>query len=274
MKIYRFLVLVTILGGCNKNDYDMNEFHRLYGTSAEDTGELVGSVSEMKIYFGHQSVGGNIISGLKQWENETGTSLNIIESRDFQDTGTSAFVHYRVGENGKPKFKIDDFVERVMGIPEEDGSVVFFKLCYVDMDGSTDADELFEYYKERMLYLKEQRPGCRLVLVTAPVTAIQKGIRATAKKILKREPTGVLENIKRNEFNERLRKEFAGVLPVFDLAELETTLPDGSTETYRYRGSEYSSMARIYTDDGGHLNDLGARMVAFNLLAFLSEQTN
>ena len=89
--------------------------------------------------------------------------------------------------------------------------------------------------------------------------------------MLSREPSGYLENIKRQEINERIINELAGDFPVFDLALVESTLPDGSRSTYKYAGSEYPCMPETYTHDSGHLNDFGAKMAAFNLLAFLTE---
>jgi len=270
MRYLYYMVLVMLIGGCSKNDYDMNDFYSMYGASEADAGESLRTVSAMNIFFGHQSVGANILSGIEQWEQETGVTLNTIETRTPDDSQQPAFAHYRVGRNGDPVLKIDDFVSQVENLPAESGAVAFFKLCYVDITGSTDTDELFEYYKEKMLYLREQRPDCRVVLFTVPLTTIQKGIKATAKKILNREPSGVLENVKRNEFNDRLRSEFAGIIPVFDLAALESTLPDDSRETYKYQGNEYPCMVDFYTGDGGHLNEYGARMVSRNLLAFLA----
>ncbi len=250
----------------------MNEFHKMYGGDNEDVGALLQELSGHQIYFGHQSVGFNIMSGIEQWEEETGVQLNKIESRDFSDAGPNSFVHFRVGENGDPNSKIDDFVSQVESIPEDSTSAAFFKLCYVDITESSDVDAVFEYYKEKMLFLGDNHPNCKIILFTVPVTGVQKGLKATAKRLLSRQPTGVLENIKRNEFNERLVNEFSGIFPVFDLAGVETTLPDGSTETFKYKGGEYPCMPDFYTSDLGHLNNFGARIVAYNMIAFLAEE--
>ncbi len=250
----------------------MNEFHKMYGGDNEDVGALLQELSSHKIYFGHQSVGFNIISGIEQWEQETGVQLDRVETRDFAENVNAPFVHFRVGKNGDPNSKIDDFVSQVESIPGDSTSVAFFKFCYVDITGSSDVDVVFDYYKEKMLYLKDNFSNCNIILVTVPMTGVQKGIKATAKKILSRQPSGVLENIKRNEFNERLINEFSGVFPVFDLAGVETTLPDGSTQTYKYKGGEYPCMPDFYTSDLGHLNDFGARIVAYNMIAFLAEE--
>ena len=107
----------------------------------------------------------------------------------------------------------------------------------------------------------------RIVHLRRPVP-----VRPTAKKILQRAPHGFLENIKRNEFNERVLNELQGDFPIFDLAAVETTLPDGSMHTYKHKGNEYPCIPDFYTSDLGHLNDYGARLVAYNLVGFLAEE--
>ncbi len=61
-------------------------------------------------------------------------------------------------------------------------------------------------------------------------------------------------------------------MPVFDLAALESTHPDGSMETYQYKGGSYPCMPEYYRSDYGHLNDFGAKTVSYNFLAFLAER--
>lgn len=267
-----FIVLSLLIFGCSTNDQiDMKEFYTLYGSGIDNSGELIEIASRHKLYFGHQSVGSNILDGIEQWELESGINMDITESRDFSNTNSASLVHFRVGENGNPHSKIDDFVSLIDSIPDDTASAAFFKLCYVDIKEDTKVDDVFEYYMDRMYFLKDRYPHCQIILFTVPVTTVQTGLKATAKKILGRQPTGVIENIRRNEFNERLLNEMDVDFPIFDLATVETTLPDGSIHTYHYKGNDYPSMPDMYTNDGGHLNEYGARVVSFNLLAFLAE---
>lgn len=270
MRGYTILAIIFILSSCSKEDYDMNEFYKLYGADTKDVGAMIEKVSQHNIYFGHQSVGENILQGIEQWQHETGASLNIVEGRD-PAAKTPAFIHYRVGQNGDPKGKIDDFAAQLTEIPAGDSGIAFFKLCYVDINESTDVEAVFKYFREKMWDARESYPDLSIVLVTAPVTGIQTGLKATAKKILNRQPFGILENIKRNDYNERLRSELSDSFSVFDLAAVETTLPDGSINTYKYKGASYPCMPGFYTSDLGHLNDYGAKAMAYNLLAFLAE---
>jgi hypothetical protein len=267
-------VVLLFLHGCQKKSFEGDQFYKMYGSGTEQAEELLAHVSRQKVYFGHQSVGQNIVDGLQQWESETGAPLNIEFSRNFASLPAASFVHFKVGANRDPRGKIDDFANLVDQIPEGEEPLAFFKFCYADFHEDTDVDELFSYYREKMLSLKDKHPRINFVVSTVPAMAVQKGWRATAKKILGRVPYGYLQNIRLNEFNQRLRQEFEGVLPVFDLAGLEVRRPDGTIETFRHKGVEYPCMPSYYASDFGHLNDFGARMVAYNLLAFLAEAPN
>jgi len=279
MRYLTFLALAILLVGCNENPDDMTEFHKTYGSESADTGTLLTDVSNKIVVFGHQSVGNNILDGIAAWEEESGVSLNRQSTRDMSGMDSPAFMDFNVGQNGDPQSKIDDFVAVVETIPiaqspTAQSPIAFFKFCYVDIVEGTDVDEVFEYYKERMLYLKENYSHVRIILVTVPLTSIQTGWRVVVKRVLGRESVGYLENIKRQEINERIINELAGDFPVFDLALLESTLPDGSRSTYKYDGAEYPCMPKTYTYDSGHLNDYGAKMAAFKLLAFLTEEVS
>ena len=99
MKHLIYIIIVLLITGCNK-DIEMNEFHKMYGSDTNDVGALIQEVAKHKIYFGHQSVGNNILSGINQWEEETGVKLEKTNTRDFSDMVSASFVHYYVGENG------------------------------------------------------------------------------------------------------------------------------------------------------------------------------
>ncbi len=75
--------------------------------------------------------------------------------------------------------------------------------------------------------------------------------------------------IKKCEYNELVKKEYKGKEPIFDIAEIESTNPDGTINSFTRNGQSYYSMASLYTDDGGHLNKTGRRKVAEQLLLLL-----
>jgi hypothetical protein len=264
--------VVLLLTGCQKESSEKNQYYEMYGSGTQDVGGFIRQVAEQKVYFGHQSVGYNIIDGVQLWEDESGIELSKAFSRDFSSVPETSFVHFKVGTNGDPRAKIDDFVTLVDQIPEQENAIAFFKFCYADFHESTDVDDLFVYFSEKMLYLKDKHTNIHFLVSTVPAMAVQKGWRASAKKVLGRAPYGYLQNIKLFEFNRKILAEFDGILPVFDLAGIEVTRPDGAMETYRHKGSDYPCMPDYYASDYGHLNDFGARTVSYNLLAFLAEE--
>jgi len=264
--------ILMLFTGCQKESFEKDQFYRMYGRGTGDVGSFIGQLMDQKVYFGHQSVGYNILDGVEQWQNETGIVLSKSFTRDFSSGAETSIVHFRVGENGEPHAKIDDFVALVSQIPEEEKSIAFFKFCFADFNEDTDVDELFAYFSEKMLYLKDKHTNIKFVITTIPAMAVQKGWRALAKKILGRAPYGYSQNISISEFNQKVLSEFKGILPVFDLAGIEVTRPDGTMETFRHKGKDYPCMPDYYASDYGHLNDFGARTVSYNLLAFLAEE--
>jgi hypothetical protein len=263
---------VLLLSGCQSETFEMDQYHKMYGSASDDVGALIEQVADQNVYFGHQSVGYNIMDGVQQWELESGINLSMESSRDFASLPENSFVHFKVGANREPRGKIDDFVNLVDQIPAEENAIAFFKFCYADFHESTEVNDLFSYYSEKMLYLKDKHPNITFLASTVPAMAVQKGWRAAAKKVLGRAPYGYLQNIKLFEFNQRLLTEFDGILPVFDLGLVEVTRPDGTIETYRHKGNDYPCMPDYYASDYGHLNDFGARTVSYNMLAFLAEE--
>lgn len=274
-----FFNLILIMGpvfliGCSnygKSDREDIPIIYDYGNS-ENIETILQIISENNIYFGHQSVGYNILDGIKHWINETGVSVKLIESREYSDIDDPSFTHFQIGENLNPKLKTDDFYNFVSNIDQLNRSLVFFKFCYVDILRTTNVDSIFNYYKKRMLILKDKYPYHQMVLFTLPLTSIQKGFKVYVKKIIYGPTNQMADNIKRNEFNNRILEELGNEFPVFDLARIEGTLPDGKMNTFTHKGKSYLALYNEYTTDGGHLNEKGSQIVAYNLLAFLAEE--
>jgi hypothetical protein len=122
-----------------------------------------------------------------------------------------------------------------------------------------------------MSLLKKRFPKTTFVHVTVPLTSSKTGLKPWVKRIIGREdPWGFEENIRRNQFNGLLRKGYQNKEPIFDLAEIESTLPDGTRQTFSKDGNTYYSLIPDYSNDGGHLNELGRKIVAGELLLLLA----
>lgn len=225
-----------------------------------------------RIFFGHQSVGENILNGItlndasaKQYLYET----SYQQVADYPDTG---LLHRRVGKNNDPRAKIDDFASVVRDELKGQVDVAFVKLCYVDFSKNTDVQALFDYYKMVMADLKHDFPEVTFVHMTAPLTQNPENWKTKIKKITGMGALWEYENnIKRNQYRELLIGEYEGREPVFDIARIEAETPDGSLAQFSLDGKDYYSMAAELTSDGGHLNDVGSRKVAGALLDLISK---
>ncbi len=226
-------------------------------------------LAQKKVFFGHQSVGNNIISGIKDlMPKNTSIKLRILETENPSDFSSGIFAHHGVGQNVDPESKIKDFV-RIMdqGIGGK-ADIAFFKFCYIDFNAHTNIQQLFNDYKNSMSILKEKYPQTVFMHCTVPLVIQTKTTpKSMIKKILGRDDS--VQNIARNDFNELIRKEYGGKAHIFDIAEIESTYPDGSRESFVKNGKTYYALVPAYTDDGGHLNESGSKIVADKLLMLL-----
>ena len=151
---------------------------------------------------------------------------------------------------------------------DAEADIAFFKFCYADLAHATDVNRLFEYYRTTSC-LKRLHPGTTFVYVTVPLVSIQEGFKDWAKSILGRSMKDPYANVKRNQFNDLLRTGFGGKELIFDLAEIESTFPDGRRAAFTNGGKTYSALVPDDTMTV-HLNEAGRRIVAEQFLVFLA----
>lgn len=224
-----------------------------------------------RIFFGHQSVGENILEGIQDILKDTqGVSLRLLKTRDPESLPERAFAHADVGRNGDPKSKCDDF-EGLMDKGFGDKTdIAFFKFCFVDIMADAQVEDIFSYYRSTIERLKERYPRTIFVHITVPLVKAPTGPKAWIKRALGTLGGWDADNAARNRYNELLLEHYKGKEPVFDLAGIESTFPDGRRCSFRYKGRRCYSLVPAYTDDGGHLNPVGRRIAAERLLGFLS----
>ena len=228
-------------------------------------------LNKKKIYFGHQSVGYNILEGVQDIIKVfPQIKLNIVDTTNIEVfKAAGVFAHSEIGQNTNPESKIDDFRKLLgTGIGGK-ADAAALKLCFVDITSNTDAQMLFDDYKNAVIELKKAYPDLIIIHFTEPLTRRQTGWKATIKKIIGRSIGGVADNMKRNEYNELLVKEFQGKDPILDIAKIESTHLDGTRSSFKVKGKTYYSLAPEFTNDGGHLNELGRKQVAEQLLLLL-----
>ena len=231
-----------------------------------------------KIFFGHQSVGKNIIDGIEDLKKDyPWLEFNIVDTKESQTTNGPVFAHQKVGKNLEPVTKIDEFENilhtDVLGSPPD---IAALKFCYVDLNKDTNLLELFNKYKEMVADLRASNPDTLIIHFTVPLKTVQSGWKSHLKEILGRRLQGAEENILRNQYNKMLVSEFSNKDQdlVFDIARLESTLPDGSRREFKDNYETYYSLAEEYTYDGGHLNEKGRKYIAEQFLLFLLQNAS
>jgi len=225
------------------------------------------TLAARRVVFGHQSVGLNILSGVQALAAEAQVPLFVRDER--ASAGAPGIAHFKVGRNGDPLAKINDFAAAMASLEAKAGQhadIALMKLCYVDISPDTDVRRLADQYGEMLDRLGAQFPRTTFVAVTAPLTAVPSGLKARVKKLLGRAPAGLAANARRHAFNELLRERYGRQGRLFDLArcESETGAPE------RYQGQTVETLDPALTSDGGHLNALGARRVATRFVKFLA----
>lgn len=228
----------------------------------------INRIAQRKIYFGHQSVGFNMLDGISDlMERNPEIKLNIVKSKDVGIFSEPVFAHSPVGENSDPELKITDFKNTIESGIGNKVDIAFFKFCYLDINKTTELENVFSTYKKVMNQLQMEYPETKFIHVTVPLTISKFSIRGFIKKLLGRPDN----NIMRNRFNDRLVAEYGNQNTVFNLADIESTYPDGSRSSFMEGKKRYYSLAPEYASDNGHLNEIGRVLVARELLVFLSE---
>ncbi|AKU91472.1 hypothetical protein AKJ08_1859 [Vulgatibacter incomptus] len=226
-------------------------------------------LSRATIFFGHQSVGADILAGVASLAAREGIPLRVVETRDACGLAPGTIGHSFIGENGAPSTKVESFRRAFGGDPAQAPELALMKLCYVDFDGSTDVAALFSGYRASVEELRRLFPSTTFVHVTVPLTARQGGVKSLVKSMMGR-PTSVSMNAIREKFNTLIRETYRGREPVFDLARVESTGTDGSVTTSSLGGRDVPMLIPAYTYDGSHLNEAGREHVARALVALLA----
>ncbi len=222
------------------------------------------AITHKRILFGHQSVGNNILSGVKTLADGAGVSLQIMESRNAPtDFG---ITHFKIGKNEDPQSKIKDFENTLASGDVQGADIALMKLCYIDMQGDTDAKKLAEEYISSLERLSQQFPKTVFIAVTSPIRTVQRGPKAWLKRLFGREPGGYADNFRRQEFNTILRNKYGLKRRLFDVAKFEAE----GAGSHIYKGQPLESLNPDMTSDGGHLNANGEQFIAAKLLKLLA----
>ena len=269
-KIILLLLAALVFFSCSGGE--MEDTQNIFKKISDVPDEYLNALSRKQIFFGHQSVGYNIVEGIENvMENKTRIKLNISQDKRIENISEGVLIHSEVGQNKNPKSKIDAFEKILDSGLGKNVDVAFLKFCYVDITTDTDVEKVFTIYRETMQRLKNKYPETTFVHFTVPLTTIPSEFKVWLKKILGKSNTRDFDaNIKRHHYNSLLLDKYKGKDLVFDLAGIESTNQNGSMQTFIKDTNTYHSLVPEYTYDGGHLNETGKKVVGEQLLIFLA----
>ena len=225
----------------------------------------------MMVFFGHQSVGRDVIAGLGE-SSEVTHIVTLDEHRAAAHRHIPSgltVVHAALGRNREPLTKLADFAATLQSWPAPLPDVALMKFCYVDIETARGAESLLDRYQKDIEELQRTHPTVRFAHCTVPLRSIPTGPYALARRLLGQNLPQFEANQAREWFNDRLRERYGEHDMLFDLARLEATRPEGRPCTVRARGVRVRALASQWTYDGGHLNQPGRTMAATAFLHFL-----
>ena len=208
--------------------------------------------------FGHQSVGMDILRAIRSLS----ASAPVFElaASAHPPSGPGLF-HFKTGHNGDPVSKIDEFAGHILAHPTAyDAAAV--KLCYADINRFTDTTSVFDHYLATVKKIATAAPDLHIIHVTVPLRAVRPGLRSRIRLAVGSEVAGLEDNLRRQDYNLLLRTTFTDRVRLYDLAEVEATMPDGNVCSFRYKSTHVHCLYPGFARDGGHLNEAGSRAAA------------
>ncbi|ALN15884.1 hypothetical protein [Acidipropionibacterium acidipropionici] len=228
--------------------------------------------SGRRIFFGHQSVGANIIDGLKAaYSGREGSGLDVVETRTDPGRSGGYLAHAAMGVNGDPLGKLADFEKVLAGSMGGAVDLAVLKLCYIDVTADTDVDALFRAYSQTMTRLEAAHPGVTFIYTTVPLTTDRTWKQTVKSWIGRDEQTGPDDNAARQRYNRLVRERYGDSDRLFDIAAVQATMDSSPTSRTR-DGSTYYVLHDRLAADPGHLNALGSRVAAARLVHLVAAQ--
>lgn len=194
------------------------------------------ALRKKRVFFGHQSVGKNLIDGARA------IGFPFTKAEDSAAFAAVTWGDAPVDRNGDPLRKIASF-KRYVADQKIGGAVdvASFKFCWIDFESGTDVPGLLAKYDAEVSALAAANPKLKIVHVTPPLTTNDPGA-----------------NEVRWRFGRALVEKYRGQGIVFDLAEVVATQNDGTL--CDKRGTP--RMCDEWASDEGHLNGPGSERAA------------
>lgn len=241
------------------------------GAASDITAAELTKLARTRVFFGHQSVGQNVLDAVPAVFAAHGVQAPPMKERRTETGPQGGFIaDAYIGENEKPLLKIQDFAAQLRGGMGKEVDVALMKFCYIDIMVDTDVDALFTTYRDTIAALEREFPGVTFVKVTVPLTTDPGVLGRLKTRLGGSDRFGRGENVARERLNALIRREYAQD-HLFDLAAIESTRPDGTRNAGQAAGRQYFSLHDGYASDLGHLNTDGAKRAATALAKVVAE---
>ncbi|GFE85450.1 hypothetical protein GCM10011488_04040 [Steroidobacter agaridevorans] len=258
-------VFIALAAGCGQHGAERPNSSTAKAIPTTASAQDWQNLSQLKIAFGHQSVGENVLSGIEALAREHDVAVSVAETREA--LAAPGLHHFKIGRNGEPQSKLQDFDAAMSNDIAGTADIALMKLCYMDFDSEPNPQQLARDYIAELDRLASRFPQTTFVPVTAPLTTVQTGPKALIKKLMGKEPAGYEANAKRQLFNETLRQHYADRDVLFDIASIESGF---GKVTIERDGQPVETLSPELTSDGGHLNDQGKHLIGNALVHHLA----
>jgi hypothetical protein len=229
-------------------------------------------VRSRRVFFAHQSVGADIITGLMAWAaRDPRLRLRIEHDSTAAALARPGLVHTTYGTNGDPQGKLMALQTLLAGGIGSVADVVIAKFCFLDLGDAGSGARLLPIYRQTMDTLHARYPHATLVYTTAALTAGEPAWRSGLKALTGR-PTANARNAERAVFNAGVRLSYGHSGQLFDLAAREAGVSEATAR--RTSGEAVEQLLRAYTTDGGHLTPAASQIMAGHLLLLLASLAN
>ena len=228
------------------------------------------AIANRTIYFGHQSVGSSVCTGVEGLAKDYAVGLRVVQTHEPETVTGPAVVHFLAGQHRDYASKNAAVLRLLESETRARNPVVLLKYCYGDITYQREYRLLFDAYRDTVDTIQFEHPDVTLVHTTIPLTIAETGLKARTKQYLGRTSTRDAA-IARHRYNELVRAEFGASEPIFDLAKVQATRPDGMVAGFTAGGSTIETLAPENTADGTGLNPRCSRIAAEKLLDVLAD---
>jgi hypothetical protein len=192
-------------------------------------------IAERTVYFGHQSTGTGVITGVEKLKAEYAVPLRVVQTQDPATVTDPAFVHFFVRQNRDYAFKNAALLRLLESRTRAHRPVVVLKYSHMDINSPADSATMLGAYRDTVDTIQFAHPDVTVVHTTIPLTTVETAFEWKAKQFFGR-PTRRQAAVARQCYNQLARTEFSASEPIFDLAKLEAMQSDGMTAGFTAGG--------------------------------------